>query len=303
MMQKKFRGAINATMGILVAVLSDLAGARTSYTDLWWNPAESGWGVTMTQDYNGPIFATFFVYAANGSATWVSALLTADPTSEVYSGTLVETSGGAPLNTQSFNPATVQRSDVGTATFTALDVANGTLAYTYRGASVVKQITRQSLYTLDTSFNVSFLDITASGTAFRAIVESRNNGQCAINNPANTTSDTTYRLFPTAVSGNSISLNIGQCDSDATCVISNPYCTLTGTVNQSGRVLNVPGTLNCTAGTTFSGGLTGNFAATFSEVLHTDAGDSGKLFVTNGTCNVQSTFLIQRNNWLNSLTL
>jgi hypothetical protein len=229
--------------------------------------------------------------------------MTADPVKEVYSGVLIETSGGAPLSGQNFNPTAVQRNEVGTVTFTPFDVANGTLAYTYRGSSVVKQITRQSLYTLDTNFNASFLDITASGTAFRAIVESRNNGQCSANNPANTTLDTTYRLFPTAVSNNSISLNIGQCDSDVTCVISTPLCTMTGTVNQTGRVLNVPGTLSCTAATTFSGGLTGTFAATFTEVVHTDAGDSGKLFVTNGTCNVQSIILIQRNNWLNNLKL
>ncbi len=302
MTQKKFKCVFSAAIGILVATLSNLAGARTNYTDLWWNPAESGWGVTMSQDYNGPIFATFFVYAANGSAAWVVGLLIADPTTEVYSGTLTETTGGAPLNGQGFNPATVQRNDVGTVTFTPFDAANGTLAYIYRGSSVVKQITRQSLYTLDTNFNASFLDITASGTAFRVIVESRNNGQCSLNSPANTTLDTTYRLFPTAMSINSISLSIGQCDSDMSCVISTPLCTLTGTVNQTGRVLNVPGTLSCTTATTFSGGLTGNFAATFTEVVHTDAGDSGKLFVTNGTCSVQSIVLIQRNNWLNSVT-
>jgi len=68
-------------------------------------------------------------------------------------------------------------------------------------------------------------------------------------------------------------------------------------------VLKVPGTLSCTAGTVFSGGLAGNFTAAFSEIEHTDAGDNGKLFVTNGACNVQSTILIQRNDWLNRLTL
>ncbi len=303
MTQRKFRYAISATIGILVAALSNLASARPNYTDMWWNPTESGWGVTMSQDYNGPIYATFFVYSNNGSAAWVVGLLTADPVLEVYSGTLVETSGGAPLSSQGFNPTAVQRNNVGTVSFTPLDAANGTLAYTYRGSSVVKQITRQSLYTPDTNFNATFLDITGSGTAFRAIVESRNNGQCSVNNPANTVLDTTYRLFPTAVSINSISLNIGQCDSDSTCVISNPLCTFTGAVNQTGRVVNVPGTLNCTSGTTFSGGLTGTFAATFTEVVHTDAGDSGKLFVTNNTCNVQSIILIQRNNWLNGLKL
>jgi hypothetical protein len=305
MTQTIFRCVIRVTIGILVAVLSNLAGARTNYTDMWWNTTESGWGVTMSQDYNGPIYATFFVYAANGTASWVVGLLTIDPLSGVYSGPLLETSGGAPLSSQSFDPTAVQRSNVGTVSFTPADATNGTLAYTYRGSSEVKkQITRQSLYTADTISNATFLGSTAAGTAYIAIVDSRNNAQCSVSKPANTTSGNTYRIFPTVITSNSISLNVGQCDANSTgCVISTPLCSFTGAVIQLGRVLNVPGTLSCTTGTNFSGGLTGNFTATFSEVEHTDAGDNGKLFVTNGSCNVQSIILIQRDSWLNSLTL
>jgi hypothetical protein len=305
-MTQTFRRVMGATIGVVIAVLSNLADAGTNYTDIWWNPSESGWGVTMSQDYNGPIFATFFVYAANGTPTWVGGLLTIDPVSGVYSGALYETSGGAPLTSQSFNPATVQISNVGTVSFTPIDAANATLAYTYRGSSVVKQIARQPLYTVETISNATFLTFTAGGTAYVAIVQSRNNAQCSANNPANTTVGTTYRMFPTAVTSNSISFNIGFCDPNSpagACVISTPLCTFAGTVNQTGRLLNVPGTLSCTAGTNFSGGLTGIFTATFYEIDHSDAGDNGKLFVTNGSCNVQSIILIQRNNWLNGLTL
>ena len=52
----------------------------------------------------------------------------------------------------------------------------------------------------------------------------------------------------------------------------------------------------------FFGGLTGAFTATFYEMEHTDAGVNGKLFVTNGSCNVLSIVLIQRNNWLSGQT-
>ena len=292
-------------MGIFVAALSNPADARTNYTDMWWSPAESGWGVTLSQDYNGPIFATFFVYAADGTARWVVGILAIDSVSGVYSGDLLETSGGAPLSSQNFDLSAVQSSNVGNVSFTPTSATNGTLAYTYRGSSVVKQITRQPLYTADTISNATFLTFTTGGTAFRAIVEARNNAQCSASYPANTTSGTTYRIFPTAVTSNLINFNIGQCDvnSPTSCVISSPSCTFTGTVSQMGRVLNVPGTLSCTAGTLFSGGLTGNFTATFSEVEHTDAGVNGKLFVTNGACNVQSIILIQRNDWLSRLTL
>jgi len=306
MTQGIFRCFVTATMGILLTTLSSLVGARTNYTDMWWNPSESGWGVTMSQDYNGPIFATFFVYAATGTATWVVGLLTIDPVSGVYSGDLLETSGGAALSSQNFDPTAVQINNVGFVSFSPADEAHGTLAYTYRGSSVVKEITRQGLYNPDTISNATFLTITASGSAYRAIVESRNNAHCSASNPANVTLGTTHRIFPTAVTSNSISFNVGQCDATSPagpCVISSPLCTFTGAVNPIGRVLNVPGILSCTVGTNFSGGLTGNFTATFSEVEHTDAGDNGKLFVTNGLCNVQSIILIQRNNWINSLTL
>jgi len=305
MTQRIFRSAVKATIGVLVAFICNLAVARTNYTDMWWNSFESGWGVTMTQDYNGPIFATFFVYTANGSAAWVVGLLNFDPVSGIYSGDLLETSGGAPLSSQGFDPTPVQRSNVGTASFTPTGATKGTLAYTYRGSLVVKQITRQPLYTPDTVANATFLTLTSSGTAFRAIVESRNNAQCSASNPANTSVGTTHRIFPTAVTSNSISLNVGQCDANFpdSCVISTPICTFSGAVNQIGRLLNVRGTLSCTTGTNFSGGLTGNFAATFYEVEHTVAGVNGKLYVTNGSCNALSIILIQRNDWLNAQTL
>jgi len=301
MAQKSLRKLIGATIGIFIALLTNVASAVTNYTDMWFNPSESGWGVNFSQDYNGPIFATFFVYAASGAPTWVGGLLALDPVGGMYSGTLYETSSGAPLTSQSFNPAAVQVSNVGTVSFTPTDAANGTLAYTYRGTAVVKQITREPLYTADTVSNATFLTFTSGGTAYRAIFESRNNGQCSATYPPHQTIGATWRIFPTAVTSSSISLNIGDCDPNAVgeCVISTPFCTFTGAIIQTGRLLNVPGTLNCDVGHALFGGLTGGFTATFYEIEHTDAGVNGKLFVTNGSCNVQSIVLIQRNDWLN----
>ena len=154
--RKVLRKWIGAPMGILIALLPNFVNAGTNYTDMWFNPSESGWGVNFSQDYNGPIFATFFVYTAAGAPTWVVAILALDPVSGVYSGSLYETSGGAPLTSQGFNPADVHTSNVGTASFTPTDAANGTLAYTYRGTNVVKQITREPLYTPDTVSNATF---------------------------------------------------------------------------------------------------------------------------------------------------
>ncbi len=287
-----------AVITTCVLWLAHPARAGTNFTDLWWNPSESGWGVTMSQDYNGPIFATFFVYASDGKPTWVAALLALDTATGSYTGAIIETNGGASFSNQNFDPTAVQVNDAGSATFTPMDAANGTLAYTYRGVSVVKRITRQSLYTPDTNSNATFLTFTPGGTAYRAIVESRNNGHCSINN-----SGGTYRIFPTGVTGTAITMNIGNCDASVPngCVISTPSCTFAGTIQTTGALMNVAGTLSCSTATGFTGGLTGAFAATFSEVAHTDAGVNGKLNVSNNACNVQSIFLIQRNDWLNKV--
>ena len=305
MMRKALRKSIGVGIGMLISLLPNLANAVTNYTDMWFNPSESGWGVNFTQDYNGPIFATFFVYTATGAPTWVVGIFVLDPVSGVYSGNLYETNGGAPLTSQSFNPATVQVSNVGTASFTPMDAANVTLAYTYRGSAVVKQITREPLYTAETVSNATFLTFTAGGSAYQGIFESKNNGQCSASYPAGNITNANWRIFPTAVTSSSISFNIGVCDPSALpsqCVISTPICIFTGAVNQTGRVLNVAGTLNCTEGHGFFGGLTGAFMATFYEIEHTDAGVNGKLFVTNGSCNVLSTVLIERNSWLSGQT-
>jgi hypothetical protein len=299
-LMKAVPGLIKGTIAALVLMASHLAGAVTNYTDMWFNPAESGWGVSFTQDYNGPIFATFFVYGLNGGPTWVVSLMTFDPASGEYAGSLYETAGGAPLTSQSFNSSVVQSSTVGTARFTPADASSGTLAYSYLGNPVVKKISRQPLYTPGTASNATFLTFTPGGTAYRALFESRNNGLCSVTYPGQDTTSGTWRIFPTAVTSTSVTFNLGTCDANSNgCVISAPVCTYTGDVLPNGRVMSATGTLNCAEGRGFTGGMTGALAATFYETEHTDAGVNGKLLVAQGACKVQSIFLIQRNDWLN----
>ena len=47
----------------------------TAFSDLWWNPAESGWGVTIDHQQD-VMFLTFFIYRNDGSPYWVTSLLT-----------------------------------------------------------------------------------------------------------------------------------------------------------------------------------------------------------------------------------
>ena len=45
-----------------------------NFSDLWWNPSESGWGLNRSQQAD-VIFLTLFVYGPNSQAVWYSATL------------------------------------------------------------------------------------------------------------------------------------------------------------------------------------------------------------------------------------
>src|SRR5258706_3419445 len=84
-------------------------------TDLWINPGESGWGVSVFHQ-GDTLFASLFVYGPDGQPRWYTASsLVGGPNS--YSGSLVEATGpylGAPL----FDPNAVTRRTVGAWTMT-----------------------------------------------------------------------------------------------------------------------------------------------------------------------------------------
>ena len=118
--------------------------AAVHYTDIWWNPAESGWGVNFIQADN-LIFATFFIYGADQKPTWVTAQLT-QGTNNVWSGPVYIT--GGPYYGAAWVPSQVTTTQVGSATFIPSDSANGSLAYNIGLVNVSKVITRQTLKTI-----------------------------------------------------------------------------------------------------------------------------------------------------------
>jgi hypothetical protein len=122
--------------------LNDLSTA-TNDQDLWWNsPAgsESGWGVSLAHE-GDTIFGTWFTYDHDNSPMWLA--VTANKTSPgMYSGELLRTTG-PPFNAMPFDLAAVQRTKVGSATFSFIDGNRGTFAYTVNGISQTKSITRE----------------------------------------------------------------------------------------------------------------------------------------------------------------
>ncbi len=125
----------------LVQYLSPTGSPSGDFTDLWWNPAESGWGLSIVQHPTRVIFAVWFTYGADGKATWFVLPSGTWTSANVYSGTIYSVT--APPYSTGFDPGLVRQSPVGTATLSFTDDSHGTLAYSVNGVSGSKAISRQ----------------------------------------------------------------------------------------------------------------------------------------------------------------
>ncbi len=113
--------------------------STVDYSALWWNENESGWGVTLTQQF-GIIFAAIYSYDSNGKPVWyVASNCPLSGTS--CSGDLYQVSGGS-APTVAWNGANKQVSKVGTVNFDFNDSSIGTMKYTINGVNETKAISR-----------------------------------------------------------------------------------------------------------------------------------------------------------------
>ena len=119
------------------------------YSDLWWNPQESGWGAHVTLQHD-VVFMVLFVYDANRQPRFLVAPDMARAASgEAFDGALYTTNG--PPFSGAFDPASVTSRVVGAAHLRFSAPASGTLEYTVDGVTVSKAITRQTWSTPDLS--------------------------------------------------------------------------------------------------------------------------------------------------------
>jgi hypothetical protein len=106
-------------------------------TDMWFDPAESGWGLNLIHQGN-TLFATLFVYGVDRQPKWfVASDVSAGPS--IYTGTLRECTGawfGGPYSARPFACR-----DVGTLRF-SLGATSGAVDYTIDGVSVTKSVQR-----------------------------------------------------------------------------------------------------------------------------------------------------------------
>lgn len=112
------------------------------YTDLWWNPEESGWGLNLIQHPSHVIFGVMYTYEAPNRATWfvLPGGTWSSPTT--YGGVLYRVTGPA-FNNPAFDPGAVRVGAVGSAALAFSDRDHGTFTFTVNGTQVTKAITRQ----------------------------------------------------------------------------------------------------------------------------------------------------------------
>jgi hypothetical protein len=245
----------------LVAVLlfalmlsSPAARAQTSdYTDLWFNPAESGWGVTFTQNED-LIFMTFYVYDAARQPTWYIAVTRRDANGN-FSGPVYGTTG--PFYGGAFDPTTVGGRTAGFASFVPTNSFQGSLSFSADGYSHDTYIERQSL-----------ANILVGGT-YQTVVTGSQSG-CANSANNGIFSETDQVAVSQTFNPDTLRFDFFQ---NGTLV-----CRIEGDYAQSGKLIRVPAaTYTCTSGV--------NSQANVSDLLVTPIGIEGTWSaVTLGGC-------------------
>jgi hypothetical protein len=143
----------NAVPMLRVAKFGDTSAAApdgVNVQGLWWNgPAESGWGINLTQQ-GGLLFATWFTYDTDGQGMWLVMSRGERTGLDIYSGDLYRTQG-PPAAGGRFDPSQVSVTAVGRATFAFTDDGNGRVDASVNGTAISKRITRQVFSPVQTS--------------------------------------------------------------------------------------------------------------------------------------------------------
>jgi hypothetical protein len=232
----------------LVLLVLPLQAAATDYTDIWYLPSESGWGVNLVQSETF-IFATFFVYGPGNVPTWYTAQMSSDSNGN-FAGNLysfVGTYFGAP-----WNPSKLVVTTAGTASFVPSSPYQGTLTYTLSpsGPTVTKLIQRQTLTAITLAGNY---------TGGQAGIYS---GSCTGSYKDNFDVQVTQPGDGTASFQFNYTSGLG--------------CTLSGTFVQYGRLFSIPkATYQCSDGT--------NTTASMDEIQATAHGIEGTFSAASGS--------------------
>src|SRR6478735_3623418 len=120
------------------------------YTGLWWNPAESGWGLHTTHQGN-VLFATLFTYAVDGQPLWLVASSLVGIGENTFTGALFHTHG-PPFNQVPWSP--IGFDQVGTMMIAWDTAETAMVTYTMNGVSVTKRVQQQVFGPVPTCMSV-----------------------------------------------------------------------------------------------------------------------------------------------------
>ena len=144
---KKFLAALAACTAAFFAPAAYAdSTVTTDFTDLWWIPAESGWGANVIQQQD-VLFITLFVYGTNNAPTWYVGsdvrYQGVQNGQQTFTGQLFQTTGPY-FGAGAFNPNNVTNRSVGTITFRTASSTSATIVYSVDGVTVTKNVQRQS---------------------------------------------------------------------------------------------------------------------------------------------------------------
>jgi murein DD-endopeptidase MepM/ murein hydrolase activator NlpD len=112
-----------------------------NYTDLWWNPVESGWGVNLTHQ-GDIVFATWFTYDTDRGGMWLVMSEARLQTDGSYAGTIYRATGTPLAQINGTQAANLPLPVVGTGSFRFTTNQRGTFSYTVNGITQQKAIER-----------------------------------------------------------------------------------------------------------------------------------------------------------------
>jgi hypothetical protein len=265
-----------------LAVLLLIAAGRAAavdYTDIWYIPAEAGWGVNVVEARATPptpsvMFLTFFIYGPDGKPTWYVATVTQDVTGN-FNGPLFSTTGTS--FALPWVPGPVLGAQVGTASFQPTGPSTANLVYTLNSgpilASVTKAIQRQTLTVIPLAGNG------ANGAIYSGGLSGAYSGctTSSTNAPFRDFFDLQVTQVPNGTTG-TLTFAIAYTDITLSCVLS-------GTYQQNGQLYSIPSaTYQC------SDGL--NTMASMSEIKLTGQGVEGRFSAPSvgGNCREDSQF-------------
>jgi hypothetical protein len=217
---RRFASALLISMGM--ALPASATNFSTDYTDLWFNPVESGWGINVIQQGN-TMFATLFVYGPDQTARWYVASSLHGSSTTTFSGPLYRTTGPYFGASWTGGGPAVQ---VGTLTFNFNTPSTASLMYSVDGVTVNKSVQRQTF-------------------AANSLAGSFLGGVTALASGCSTTAILAFDHFTaTHSAANQVSIPVQFFAGNG----QPATCTFNGTYTQAGKQGNVSGSWSCTTG-------------------------------------------------------